>query len=667
MFRTDMWCLVTGMAALGACGDGMTPAGPPPTTEPPAMVLVRTDAAGPADCAHGGSVVSSGLDDNRNGQLDDGEIQTRAVLCRELPPSVVVRLLAEPPGMHCAQGGTAVLSGADSNGNGQLDDAEVAHIDYVCGEALLTRFAAEPPGAHCIAGGVVFFAGRDRDGDGQLGDGEIEQTEYQCGDIVSADLTITSAQDVAALASIRVIEGTLRVVDTSLDELSLPALQHIGVGLLISGNPALQRVSLPQLLDTQWFVSVTDNAAMTALDLTDLTRVGSSLDISGNPALSDLSHLSLTSVGGPLSLRDNRSLPAATIGGTLGGPIEVSNNAALATLDLFAQNAPQVHVANNGLRALTIGATALGDVSIRDNPTLNTLMILVDRLATLGVTGNPALTTVGLSDAVVTGDATVVSPQLASLYLDHSHVQGSLSVSGPVSFMGFDILVDGDLTLDGTRFTGFVPEQPFLSVGGTLRLRHNDALDSAWFQTPGGGIELTENAVLSGVIFGGWPIGSPQADVLHGDVIVSGNPNLRMNQFLFDIRRIEGALRVVDNPEFRNTGSAGLTQVAGEIEVRNNPLLERAGFDQLQSVSGRITIAQNATLPTLDFPLLSATDWGIEISSNQELQHLTAAVLQHASMTVVDNPVLPACEVAALFGRLGGGFQSGNDGNATCP
>ncbi|HEY0476452.1 MAG TPA: hypothetical protein VGD37_02960 [Kofleriaceae bacterium] len=666
MSRIDMWCLVTVMVGLGACGEGMTADAAPPETEPPA-VLVRTDAASPADCAHGGSVVTSGLDDNRNGQLDDGEIRTRTVLCRDLPPSVVVRLVAEPPGLHCAQGGTAVLSGADDNGNGQLDDAEVAHVDYACGEALLTRFVAEPPGTNCVAGGVVFFVGRDRNGDGQLGNDEIEQTKYQCGDIVSGDITIASAQDVAALASIRVIEGTLRVVNASVGELSLPALQHVGLGVLISQNTALQRVSLPRLLDVEWFVSITDNASLTAVDLTGLTRVGTSLDISGNPALLDLTKLTLSSVGGRLSLRDNRSLPAATIGGTLGGSLEVTNNAALATLDLFPQAAGQVHVANNGIQKLTIATAALGDVSIRDNAALSTLIILTHRLATLVVTGNTALTTLDMANTVITGDVTVSSPQLGGLYLDSSHLQGSLSVSGPVSFMGFHIIVDGDLTLDGTRFTGFVPEQPFLSVGGTLRLSHNDALDGAWFQTPGGGIELIENAVLGGVIFGGWPLGSPQSDVLHGDVIVSGNPNLRMNQFLFNIRRIEGSLRVVDNPQFRNTASAGLREVAGEIEVRNNPLLERAGFDQLQSVAGRITVAQNATLPIVEFPLLSATDWGIEISSNPELQHVSAAVLQSASMTVVNNPVLPACEVAALFGRLGRGSQSGNDENATCP
>ena len=105
-------------------------------------VLVRTDLASAAECAHGGSVLSSGLDENRNQVLDDVEIRTRTVVCNDPPaPAIVVRLVAEPPGAHCDQGGTAVQSGPDRNGDGELEPDEVTHTDYVCGEPLLTRFA----------------------------------------------------------------------------------------------------------------------------------------------------------------------------------------------------------------------------------------------------------------------------------------------------------------------------------------------------------------------------------------------------------------------------------------------------------------------------------------------------------------------------------------------
>src|SRR5262249_15905173 len=58
-------------------------------------VLVRTDPASAAECAHGGSVLSSGLDENRNQTLDDVEIRTRTVVCNDAPaPPIVVRLVA---------------------------------------------------------------------------------------------------------------------------------------------------------------------------------------------------------------------------------------------------------------------------------------------------------------------------------------------------------------------------------------------------------------------------------------------------------------------------------------------------------------------------------------------------------------------------------------------
>src|SRR5262249_22842934 len=149
-----------------------------------------------ADCPYGGSVVSSGLDGNGNGVLDDAEAMNRSVVCRaaptQPPPVVLVRLVPEPPGGHCSAGGTAVQSGPDDNRNGVLDDSEVVHIDFACGQVLLARLAAEPPGAHCSIGGVAFLAGRDADGDGVLADTEVETRSYECGDVIARDVEITS-------------------------------------------------------------------------------------------------------------------------------------------------------------------------------------------------------------------------------------------------------------------------------------------------------------------------------------------------------------------------------------------------------------------------------------------------------------------------------------------
>lgn len=131
---------IAGLAVIAACGDnGVERPGPPP----PAKLVVRVEPASVADCPFGGSVVSSGIDENRNGVLDDDEVAKRTPLCNDPPaaatPKTVVRLLPELRGEHCALDGTAVQSGPDRNGNGVLDDDEVEHIEYACGEVMRTQ------------------------------------------------------------------------------------------------------------------------------------------------------------------------------------------------------------------------------------------------------------------------------------------------------------------------------------------------------------------------------------------------------------------------------------------------------------------------------------------------------------------------------------------------
>jgi len=331
MFRTTTrtartnarWCWLFGAMILAACSDAAQGMGSP-------GVLVRADPASAADCPYGGSVVSSGLDRNRDDTLQDAEITTRTPLCNPVPTplQLVVRLVAEPPDAHCSAGGTAVQSGLDDNRNGQLDDAEVSHVDYLCREALLTRFAPEPPGQHCLAGGLVFFAGRDRDGDGMLQDREIEITEFECGDVLSRDVTIHAEADVAALANIRAITGTLLIRFTSIRTISLPRLEHVGGALQILDNVQLTGLALPALHDVDGdFVLNADG--LRTVECPRLQRVGrfdleliSLQDLSGFPALSEVDgnvqinkmvvlvsgDLPPSSIGGDVSITANNAL-----------------------------------------------------------------------------------------------------------------------------------------------------------------------------------------------------------------------------------------------------------------------------------------------------------------------------------------------------------------------
>lgn len=94
----------------------------------------------------------------------------------------------EPAGSHCAAGGVVITSGADTDGNGMLDDSEVTSTNYVCsgpsgtsGTSTLSTVSSEPAGANCAAGGVKIDNGTDANNDHVLQPSEVTSTTYVCG------------------------------------------------------------------------------------------------------------------------------------------------------------------------------------------------------------------------------------------------------------------------------------------------------------------------------------------------------------------------------------------------------------------------------------------------------------------------------------------------------
>ncbi|MEM9489588.1 MAG: hypothetical protein AAGC55_10615, partial [Myxococcota bacterium] len=93
----------------------------------------------------------------------------------------------EPAGDNCPLGGTAIVSGIDTDRDGQLDDDEITSEAFVCtgesgvnGDSTLIDVLEEPPGANCAFGGVRVNAGIDADRDGELSEDEITDVEYIC-------------------------------------------------------------------------------------------------------------------------------------------------------------------------------------------------------------------------------------------------------------------------------------------------------------------------------------------------------------------------------------------------------------------------------------------------------------------------------------------------------
>jgi hypothetical protein len=97
-------------------------------------------------------------------------------------PSYLSDLHDEAPGSNCTNGGIRVVTGPDSNGNGQLDPGEITSTKYVCaGGSTLTKISNEPPGDNCPAGGAKLETGLDMNGNNTLDADEVTATEYVCG------------------------------------------------------------------------------------------------------------------------------------------------------------------------------------------------------------------------------------------------------------------------------------------------------------------------------------------------------------------------------------------------------------------------------------------------------------------------------------------------------
>jgi hypothetical protein len=193
-------------------------------------------------CPTGGVRFVVGADANRNGALDDAEINsmlTRSVCngpqgvkgadgtngTNGAPGtngvdglSTLVATSTEPAGGNCVAGGSRMDAGRDANRNGTLDEAEVdaSLTRYVCnglqgfkgdtgakgdtgdtgakgadgasgangvdGLSTLVLTSAEPAGANCEAGGTRMEGGRDANRNGMLDAGELEVslTRYVC-------------------------------------------------------------------------------------------------------------------------------------------------------------------------------------------------------------------------------------------------------------------------------------------------------------------------------------------------------------------------------------------------------------------------------------------------------------------------------------------------------
>jgi hypothetical protein len=286
----------------------------------------------------------------------------------EAGPGSVIRLDDEPAGANCQNGGVAVRAGVDDNGNGTLEDGEIDSTEYVCGTPTTACTVLEGDytirnsidlatfkmhGCSRITGNLFVNAGVT----GLPGLESLTRVDGRIEIVFNPELTsvqglanLTRAGEIQvegnplvttlALPKLTQVDTVLRVkTNEALTSISLPMLTTIGA-LIIDDNDALTAVSgINALTAADVIVIVENDAVQTISGFDALTTVDSELHVRYMPALTTVSGFgALATVGGPLRFGNAPLMTSVTGFGaltTVGGELALFADPALATIPAF--------------------------------------------------------------------------------------------------------------------------------------------------------------------------------------------------------------------------------------------------------------------------------------------------------------------------------------------
>lgn len=149
---------------------------------------------GDSNCSNGGISTSYGLDINRNGVLENGEINATNRVCNGLDGlNIVMNETALAIGdANCPFGGAQIDAGYDYNRNQTLDNEEVNRTRYICNgadgfDSLVSSTELAIGDVNCANGGLRLDFGKDGNRNGILDTDEINTTRYVCNGVDGAD------------------------------------------------------------------------------------------------------------------------------------------------------------------------------------------------------------------------------------------------------------------------------------------------------------------------------------------------------------------------------------------------------------------------------------------------------------------------------------------------
>jgi len=151
---------------------------------PETRVVTRSVAPGDP-CPRGGRRIDAGVDDDGDGVLNPSEVDASTHLCDPADNLVDLEVEGASTSTVCPEsGGTRIESGLDDDGDGELSRDEVDRLAFVCngldGTVPLVLLVPEPAGANCASGGQKVEVGDDLDRDGALAPAEVTSTAYVC-------------------------------------------------------------------------------------------------------------------------------------------------------------------------------------------------------------------------------------------------------------------------------------------------------------------------------------------------------------------------------------------------------------------------------------------------------------------------------------------------------
>lgn len=455
---------------FGACTFGGSDA------STPQLVSTESEPAG-ANCANGGVAIHTGLDENGNGQLDASEITSTSYVCSGANGTDGTNGTNGTDGTNGSNGTNGSDGSNGSNGSNGSD-----------GYDQLVKVVGEQPGANCATGGQAIEIGYDTDRDGVLENSEVTQTSYVCNPanqkVHDGDYTITGAGETYLLIGVEQIHGklTINALDaTSIDVSSLQAVDG-GIQVLAFGGSSM---SFSSLQTTAFYDSEVNRFAVSFPHIQHFNSLyafgnGFSADalttVSGNAYITGLSSdvvlPALTSTGALDVESDSGVFAFSAPALAQAGDVSASGM----NLDLPALTTASSVWLQNGMTSFSAPQLAPSGIWVElDDTQLSTLGFDPSIVTDWYVGANPNFAfsspVSSISTLWIYGDvASIDFPNLASAsYLDVDSTMSTTQISFPSLGTASEIYISENAALSNVSF-------PVLESVGYAYIRDNAAL-----------------------------------------------------------------------------------------------------------------------------------------------------------------------------------------------